>query len=297
MRRSAACVSTRVRPRVRRAGSLARSALLASGGITSSLPGFEATPFRLAGDTIIWVGCDAPAHPRVALIDAPGLAEVLDIDADTEIVISASPQTLGGCGSPRDDALEAASRAILGLMSVSTPRGFAVMWMGQVPLFPLSHRMDSARGLALSSGDGDTQAFVHHATRLLGAGAGLTPSGDDFVGGALFALRAMHAQGNATQMPTRDDAALWAAAAEQIITLAHKRTHPISAALLSDLAHGESYAALHDFANALATGDDHSALSAATTVTRIGASSGWDMLAGFVAALRGSADASFTPFL
>ena len=106
---------------------------------------------------------------------------------------------------------------------------------------------------------------------------------------------AMHGHGELTHRDDGSAASAWAAAAEQIIALAHARTHAISAALLADLAHGESYTALRDFANALAIGDDHSALSAATAVTRIGASSGWDMLAGFVAALRGRAHASAYP--
>lgn len=285
----------RAAARVRRIGSLARSALRASGGVTRALPCFEATPFRLAGDAIIWVSCDGPEHPRVVLVDAPGACDVLDIDAGTENASSAPAQTLGGCGSWRDDACEAASRAILDMMSISIPRGFAVMWAGQVPLFPLSHRVDSAIALAQACGRDDAQDFVRHAARLLGVGAGLTPAGDDFVGGALFALRAMHGHGELTHRDDGSAASAWAAAAEQIIALAHARTHAISAALLADLAHGESYTALRDFANALAIGDDHSALSAATAVTRIGASSGWDMLAGFVAALRGRAHASAYP--
>lgn len=293
----------RAAARVRRVGSLARSALRASGGVTRPLRGFEATPFqlagdRLAGDTIIWVGCDGPDHPRAVLLDAPGAFDVLDIDAGTENAHSIPVQTIGGCGSWHDDACETASRAILGLMSRSIPHGFAMMWAGQAPLFPLSHRADSALALARACGQGDTQAFVRHAAHLLGVGAGLTPSGDDFVGAALFAMRSMHAHGDATRIGasdegarigTRHDASHWVAAAEQVIALAHTRTHAISAALLADLARGQSYAALHDFAAALTRGDAPAAFTHAAAVTSIGASSGWDMLAGFMAALRGSA--------
>src|SRR5438874_581081 len=68
---------------------------------------------------------------------------------------------------------------------------------------------------------------------------------------------------------------------------AARLTHPIGAALLGDLLVGEGWAALHDLAAALARDDEPAALEAARRLTRLGHSSGWDLLAGFVAGARG----------
>src|SRR5438477_478010 len=80
------------------------------------------------------------------------------------------------------------------------------------------------------------------------------------------------------------DAARWRSAAEAIRASAPGRTHPISAALLGDLLDGEGWAPLHDLASALAAGaPEAAAREAARRLTRLGHSSGWDLLAGFVA--------------
>ena len=72
--------------------------------------------------------------------------------------------------------------------------------------------------------------------------------------------------------------------------LAAERTHPISAALISDLLAGEGHGPLHDLAVAL-MGDapPARALAAARRLTALGHSSGWDMLAGFAGAIIGPA--------
>jgi hypothetical protein len=68
---------------------------------------------------------------------------------------------------------------------------------------------------------------------------------------------------------------------------ATRLTHPIGAALLGDLLDGEGWAPLHDLARALAHEDDATALDAARRLTQLGHSSGWDLLAGFMAGARG----------
>ena len=83
------------------------------------------------------------------------------------------------------------------------------------------------------------------------------------------------------------DAAGWRDAADAVRAAAARLTHPIGAALLGDLLVGEGWAALHDLAAALARDDEPAALEAARRLTRLGHSSGWDLLAGFVAGARG----------
>jgi hypothetical protein len=103
---------------------------------------------------------------------------------------------------------------------------------------------------------------------LIGLGPGLTPSGDDLLGGAMIAL---HALGRATVAARL---AAWA------LPLAAERTGAISAAHLACAAAGEGSSALHDFLAALLTGDAAALAEAAVALGAIGHSSGWDMLAG-----------------
>jgi Protein of unknown function (DUF2877) len=70
-----------------------------------------------------------------------------------------------------------------------------------------------------------------------------------------------------------------------VVAAAPARTHPISAALLTDLADGLGWAPLHDLVAALATGDAPAAEVAARTLVRLGHTSGWDLLAGVTAGL------------
>jgi hypothetical protein len=97
---------------------------------------------------------------------------------------------------------------------------------------------------------------LDRAAALFGLGPGLTPSGDDLVGGYLVVRR---------------DATLAAWAVAQ----AHRRSSRISAAHLAAAASGEASAAFHD---ALAGGPLGPLLA-------LGHSSGWDMLAGAMLAL------------
>ena len=130
--------------------------------------------------------------------------------------------------------------------------------------------MQSVDAFALAIECDDPGAAFQPARALLGLGTGLTPSGDDLVGGALFGRRFV-SPGNAR----------WAKLAQRLVSEIRLRSHAVSAALFSDLAAGRSFAPLHQMADALAAGDREAALAAARALAAIGHSSGWDMLAGF----------------
>jgi hypothetical protein len=106
------------------------------------------------------------------------------------------------------------------------------------------------------------------ADMLVGLGPGLTPSGDDLIGGAMIALHTLGRGGTARRL------AGWA------LPLAGGRTGAISAAHLACAADGEGSAALHDLLAALLAPDDAGIVAATRTLAAIGHSSGWDMLAG-----------------
>ena len=127
----------------------------------------------------------------------------------------------------------------------------------------------------------DDHAAVRHASRaLLGLGGGLTPSGDDLVGGALFGRLVITA-----------DPTPWRAIGAALACEAERTSHAISAALLADLAAGASFAPLHATADALARGHDGLALESAGVLATLGHSSGWDMLTGLVIGITGTLDA------
>jgi hypothetical protein len=109
---------------------------------------------------------------------------------------------------------------------------------------------------------------------LIGLGPGLTPSGDDFLVGALALLDAL-GEGEAHTAMTR-------ALLEALPGL----TAPISACLLRAAAAGHVGENLHQVVSLVITGDVDSAIAAAA---EIGHSSGWDMIAGIVTTLRAAA--------
>src|SRR4029079_8289987 len=110
--------------------------------------------------------------------------------------------------------------------------------------------------------------------RLLGLGPGLTPSGDDLLGGALIALRFLQLD--------QLWAELWAIIASQM----DARTHPISRAHLRAAAEGHCAPSLTAFLRAVTTRNIANLLDAIQGVTKLGHTSGWDILAGMVVVLR-----------
>lgn len=116
------------------------------------------------------------------------------------------------------------------------------------------------------------QSPCEWAKRLIGLGPGLTPSGDDFLGGYLIALHALGAHDAARNV--------WTA----IRADARAATNPISFAFLSAAAKGCGGASLHTTIAAIMSGDDPAA--ALARLTRLGHSSGWDALVGVATVLE-----------
>ncbi len=110
---------------------------------------------------------------------------------------------------------------------------------------------------------------------LVGLGPGLTPSGDDFLGGMAIAL----------SMSGRAGAA--AALAGPVLSAAAHATNRISAAHLWAAADGLGADALHRAIDALARGGGAALADALRGLESIGHSSGWDALAGAVSSLAG----------
>lgn len=109
--------------------------------------------------------------------------------------------------------------------------------------------------------------------RLIGLGPGLTPSGDDALGGAMVALHALGCPDIARRL------------ADRVLPLARERTTVISAAHLAAAADGEGAAALHATLAALTATRRRALGPGLAALAAIGHSSGWDALAGATAVL------------
>ncbi len=127
---------------------------------------------------------------------------------------------------------------------------------------------------AMARNGDHTSPPVPELRALIGLGPGLTPSGDDLLGGALVALHLLGRPDLAE--------ALWHGINGAIETV----TNAISRAHLAAAARGLGGAALHAILNDLLTGKRDVLAARLAAVDRIGHTSGWDALAGATIALR-----------
>lgn len=110
-------------------------------------------------------------------------------------------------------------------------------------------------------------AVAHH---LAGRGTGLTPSGDDFLLGLIFALWVF--------LPTNQAQTL----AHHITTTAISRTTTFSAAWLHAAARGEAHLSWHNLVSALSNDDPPAIQTAVHHILHFGHTSGADALSGFL---------------
>lgn len=260
-------------------GWRARAALERTAGrVTVQVPLAESA-YAMAGEVIVWLGAPAAVlHGRAIVCDeVPGVvagdALVVDGAAATTWQPPAPPSTARESATMMEQARELRARAAL----LGAPGGLAALWTTSALPFPLARAGSDAQALARACAAGEASAAAHAAIALLGAGAGLTPSGDDYVGGAFFARALLTA--------ARGPDAEWRAAVADLLAAASGRTHPISAALLADHVAGHGHAPLHELARGLADADDTRAVAAARRLVRLGHTSGWDIVAGFMAGL------------
>jgi hypothetical protein len=114
------------------------------------------------------------------------------------------------------------------------------------------------------------------STDLVGLGEGLTPSGDDFLGGLFFCLNLLK------RCHAKDlDLSQWNYSG--FIQNCQSQTNVISYTLLKDHASGHGVEALHRMAKNLLEGQRvEQALTPAMQLVCIGHSTGWDILTGFL---------------
>jgi hypothetical protein len=218
------------------------------------IPGFESTDYALWQGRIVWAGQQPQTdHPRQ--LTSPWRA----VPAHYE------PQ-----------ALRAGAMLAWQVLEATTKPGLLAWLGGEQPPFPLNLALSRLHGLATALHAQHLPAFEAACLRLLGLGAGLTPSGDDLVGAVFFTLH--HAPIPSWQTPI-------AGVRARIRKAAQSATNPISAALLDDLLDGSSYRALHELFDALHGQQASDIERSIDALLRVGASSGGDMLAGVLLTL------------
>ncbi len=143
----------------------------------------------------------------------------------------------------------------------------------------------TALGRALSTNDKD--AIRESAAAIAGLGPGLTPSGDDFLAGVMLGMRIMnHESANQRIDESKERASCFLPLASCLLSAAAPRTTRLSRAFLHAASQGLADEHWHMLLNALSTGNPVQLERAAQAVIAVGASSGLDMIAGFLWQLK-----------
>ena len=122
----------------------------------------------------------------------------------------------------------------------------------------------------------DPAEILKEVEALIGLGDGLTPAGDDFLGGLFFARFLLSCSYPYIHFWDPDDLPKW-------VDAHRSRTNQISFAFLRDNASGHALEPLNQFGIALLTNQVvEIVISAASDLVKVGHSTGWSLLAGFV---------------
>jgi hypothetical protein len=257
-------------------GWRAHAGLGASGGVATVVAPLSRSFYAEAAGELIWVGgADMPLHPRAVLVP---IAPVTAAGARVTVTLDGvAPWRAAMLRSPLPNARDSARTLGAALDAIGEPRGLARLLAagGEDDLVTMQAR-PYVSALARACAKSDAAGFADAARPLLGLGTGFTPSGDDFVGGALFARRVLVGMDST-----------WKSVAARIVAEAALLTHPISARLLADLAAGEGWAPLHELSAALASKETAATITWARDVTALGHTSGWDVIAGLLTGLVG----------
>jgi hypothetical protein len=123
--------------------------------------------------------------------------------------------------------------------------------------------------LSLAFAERDVSTSKAIASRLAGLGAGLTPAGDDFLMGALYAAWILHPLAQAEII------------AKEVADTAAPLTTSLSAAWLRSAGRGEAGALWHQYFEALALSNATRSQAIMEKIMAVGATSGMESLAGF----------------
>ena len=303
--------------RIHRIGELARNALT-QGSYGRVLAAFTNAIYLInTQDDLYWLAAEStPMHqrgihlvdllPRVAIdssftvIDQHlrlGSNIVLDI---SQASIWGAPHPFPGDNLPIYDLSEHLDTIFSLFDNLPPPKGFGI-FIPEILRFtqnqPASHSLPSLTAMSefawpviqeISKAclEHDFFQIVEYAGELIGLGEGLTPSGDDFVGGLLFCLMTLRH----IYTPFHD---VGVSDLTPFLERTKPRTNVISFTMLKDHAAGHGSETLHKFINALLTGQClESTYQLGMELTQIGHSTGWDLLAGVLTGMLTTIDMS-----
>jgi hypothetical protein len=282
-----------------RSGLLARE-LCRQGASAAVEAIFERSLYLRAGDTFICIGAAEIGNGPLTLIgDFDAVARLSELGLRQGRAASVSGQrivladavafTLDRCdlwlppewpAAPSPEELADTCTALGHRAAVEAPaEGLAPLVFGTrltaAPPTPLQRvagariaRFEAWLSSARARGRVAASAFPEG---LVGLGPGLTPSGDDFILGALALLDALA------------ERKAHAASADAVARLSPALTSPLSLCFLRAAANGHVGEPLNRIVGSVISGHVEAAIA---TAKRIGHCSGWDMLAGVATALR-----------
>jgi hypothetical protein len=145
----------------------------------------------------------------------------------------------------------------------------------QIPSLPVAAYQPSLSPtllstFSLSMAIRDFPSSIATAKKLAGLGQGLTPAGDDFIMGAIYAAWIIHPADIARVLT------------EEIANTAAPLTTSLSAAWLRSAGKGEAGILWHEFFDALSVSDNARTHQAVDKILAVGETSGADALAGFI---------------
>ncbi len=214
--------------------------------------------FLQVGEEIVWIAGPSGVRHRRAVVASvvPPWAVGVEIEVRDGVLRGAPELRLAGASVWRDPTLPTpgedlgrGAQAMLDAVSREEPDS----WGNWGSSLAAAFRRDGLSGV------------VARGKTLVGVGPGLTPFGDDLVGGALFGLRVV-----GLADPQWEDFLAWA----------RPRTSRLSGCLLTDLAGGCGPEPLHGLAEALCGGQQGLAEASARRLEKLGQSTGKALLLG-----------------
>lgn len=290
--------------RARQIGVEAKRLLAEPGFSGKVLAAFSTTAYLIGRDgQILWIAQEGlPAHRRSILasfhpaILCPGQcfsvqSSCLRINREVSIgLLKATDWETSAVGPEEAEPLGKINARVQGLLATLPCLGMGEGLGAVIPLISAffkrcdlptfllnslaAQAFPALLGLMEACRRQDTAQATRIGRELVGFGPGLTPSGDDFLGGLLFTAYALRkAYPGDIHWETQPVA--------NLVAWAETQTNPISHALLSDLASGHGPEPLHQMITSLLTGRNLDDLMAgASRLCQIGHTSGGDMLAG-----------------
>jgi hypothetical protein len=207
----------------------------------------------------IWV---SPKLSSNQIVSMPRLSETLDIVAD-RLLAHHKPSGLGDLIMP---ILQSRDHQVLA-------SGISQKSVFSKKAWPFVDAILGATAL------NDADHIINIGKSLVGFGEGLTPSGDDFLGGFFFSMQLLYRHyPEALKLPARTYS--------DFILQSKPLTNLISYTILKDHMDGYSVEPLHQFANGLLLGEsvDQLYLQLEKLIS-LGHSTGWDLLSGFMAGM------------